>query len=129
MPKDARTFTPDQLRKHVYAIAAAFNIRIDEDPNRNIFFSGLETIFDSWTHRIVSQTVRIRPITDTFIYAIALHELGHAIAPNGMQNEYPYEGEESAWEWAESVALTWTPDMTVAKEIGLITHVKNKKVA
>lgn len=128
MPKDARSITPSAMREHVYSIAAAFNIDIVEDPHLNLFHQRLQTHFD-WWGRVSGRTAYVLPIDNAFIYAVALHELGHAIAPNGDAKTYPFEAENSAWEWAEHVALMWNEEMEIAKTMGLLGHAHERQAA
>ena len=52
----------------------------------------------------------IAPVTDEVSYAIALHELGHCIDPDGG-HEDKLTRERAAWRWAEENAIVWTQAM------------------
>lgn len=86
----------------------------------------------------VTRFIRIAPITGHTGYAIALHEMGHGLAPNGnLSSELSpttrdmrgyetlrdvrlkLEEEEAAWEWAHHYALDWTVEMEQVMVIGL----------
>jgi hypothetical protein len=71
----------------------------------------------------------ISPIVDETIYAVALHELGHCVAPAGADATRDnsrsltdqckaMEEEDAAWGWAQSVALEWTPAMEMIHQMG-----------
>lgn len=83
----------------------------------------------------------VAPFTNETDYAIALHELGHILHPNGSTPELMSPSmrrrarerrpacvrdmdvllmnEESAWDWALDHALDWTPAMQQVKDICL----------
>lgn len=113
MIKRAMPLSKDDLRKHVYELATAFGVvvvEIEEVPRH-----GSIALVDPT--RKATPSIVLSPIVDESSYCVALHELGHCIAPNGIiqdANERPrlrlYQ-EESAWEWAMHYALDWTPSM------------------
>jgi hypothetical protein len=74
--------------------------------------------------------VTIAPVMDETTYAVALHEMGHTVAKNGVFG--PCElcrsvsdvskkilAEQSAWEWAKQNALDWTVAMEQNKQMSL----------
>jgi hypothetical protein len=54
--------------------------------------------------------VQFPPVWSEITYAVALHELGHAL---GRQANHVDEivREQDAWDWARTHAITWTPKM------------------
>jgi len=85
--------------------------------------------------------IKIAQVTDDARYAIALHELGHRLAPWGgffhelsrdMRNTGQFstmrdvrlrlEEERAAWDWAEKNALDWTITMEHVKQLSLASY-------
>lgn len=73
---------------------------------------------------IMGRMIQVKKVTNAFLYAIALHEVGHILHPNGLSTETrnAMDEELAAWQWAEHHALDWTADMQAAKDYGLMTH-------
>jgi hypothetical protein len=98
------------LQKHAYELAAAFDARLVEDgrmrPEDACAISGVRIAI-------------VSPIVDETTYAVALHELGHLIAPLGVlrtsvagnPHNLMRDEEDAAWSWARHHALIWTPVM------------------
>lgn len=99
--------TPDDLRVHAHALAKAFNVTLLEGSE---FTHTPEAAFAVPIYR----TVVVAPIRDESTYAIALHEIGHLVAPCGELRgnaNLMRLAEDAAWEWARHYALDWTPFM------------------
>lgn len=87
-------------------------------------------------------SVRVAPVTCEATYAIALHELGHCLHPTGRVNDsmgsrtmrrtgqvatladmrHQLLEETSAWQWAITNALEWTPTMQQVMDLALGTY-------
>ncbi len=85
---------------------------------------------------------RFAMITNHFTYAVALHELGHCEAPNGMMPRHEFTAhynatgqfssirdialrmmeERAAWAWARYHALCWNAEMDAAEAVGLRSY-------
>jgi len=98
-------------QEHAHHLALAFQKRLIEVPHMKpeeaCALIGLDTVYCA-------------PITERLTYAIALHELGHLIAPSGALRVAGVSGnldnlrrdeEDAAWAWARQHALEWTADM------------------
>lgn len=141
--------------EHVQQLADRFNVRLDIRPGMSITAAAM-----GWvgvicpkckrTNRLtvpnqpircgackeplgifpVTQYVQVPPVTNDKVYAAALHELGHCVAPLGtlfhhFSQQYRstrqcydmrdarlvIEVERAAWDWARHYALDWTPTM------------------
>lgn len=83
------------------------------------------------------RAVLIPEITSDVAYALALHEMGHIVAPEGhigthgpcpkccQDPMYMYDllkEEFAAWAWARSQALEWTTGMEQAEKIGIQSY-------
>ncbi len=136
----------EQLARHARDLAAAFHLELIEDSSRHPLQADARHIAADTIHvnnRIIPtpgsperRIVTLHPIVDEGIYAIALHEMGHHLAPNGMipvavkHAASTLEGianlllheEESAWEWAQHYALVWTDLMTSIRSFALFTY-------
>lgn len=89
---------------HVAQIAAANHVFVEAKPD---------------TYPVCYRPIKIciNPIIDEVTYAVALHELGHA-----LDERYPPDRisrERVAWEWAEKHALEWTPAMEAFRQHAL----------
>ncbi len=89
----------------------------------------------------------IADVATDFAYAVALHELGHLLAPGGIiprsefTNTYQQTGqyssirdialrleeERAAWGWARHHALYWNAEMDAAERIGLTSYDKEAR--
>ena len=110
----------DALRHHVLDLARAFDVRVVES--------------DAIVHEAAAAAPRERvvvctPITDETLYAVALHELGHVLAPagwlpgvEGNPLRIKVAEEEAAWEWARHYALEWTDAMEQVATWALSTY-------
>lgn len=110
MTKPTRIPSVPELRRHAHELARAFEVLLVEDKD-----CAPDEACALPRHRIV----RVAPITDETLYAVALHELGHLIAPAGFVRSSTTSSslalrqheEDCAWEWAEYHALLWTAPM------------------
>lgn len=85
--------------------------------------------------------VKVGRIVDDTTYAVALHEIGHVVAPLGglVEEKRRLEGsaamrmtliaERAAWEWAEHYAADWTVGMEQVKLWALSTYEKGYQQA
>jgi hypothetical protein len=102
--------TAAQLRIHAHELARAFKARLVETP-------GMPPD-DAFAIPAMSVVV-CAPITEETTYAVALHELGHLVAPLGALRtrasahnvNLRCDEEEAAWAWARRMAIEWTPVM------------------
>ena len=133
------------LRWHVATMAKRFDIAVIErtDLERHEAFSFR---FRDEVARlgIPVRSILVRRIDDESSYAVAMHEMGHHLAPNGYGpglDEEPKPGchprerfeyyqrkliaEEAAWEWARyyiEQVFIWTAAMEQTKEYGLSSY-------
>lgn len=115
--------TPAALAQHAHALARAFDVRLLEAPN-------IATTPEHAMALVAVRTVVVAPIADDTTYAVALHELGHLIAPCGSLPRRAAQSvanltrdeEAAAWEWAEHHALDWTPAMEHVKTLALASY-------
>ena len=103
--------TTEQLGKHARDLAVAFHVRLIEDAR----IRPEEALSLPEPRKIAL----VSPILDETTYAVALHEMGHLLAPSGILRTV-VEGnpknlmrleEDAAWQWAKHYALDWTPAM------------------
>jgi len=100
--EDAMT---NRYREHAYQLAQAFGVRLEEhaeaQPHQALAIPALRAVV-------------VAPIIEETTYAVALHELGHILAPLGAvagTTNLELDAEDAAWAWAEHHALEWTPVM------------------
>jgi antitoxin component HigA of HigAB toxin-antitoxin module len=116
-----------RLQRHVYELAAAFDVRVLE-----LVEAAPETAAASPQLR----AIRIGLIHDETTYAVALHELGHLCSPTGDLSSQRGDRyalslteEEAAWAWARHYALDWTESMEAVKTWALSTYLAAAPVA
>lgn len=139
--------TPERLAQHIRDLAAAFHIELHEDPTRRPDQASAQHLLAgtalNLAHEVVklpgapeSRHVQCHPIIDESTYAVALHELGHHLAPNGMMPSKEkllsetlarfarliHLEETEAWEWAHHHALYWTPLMDSVQTFAMGTY-------
>lgn len=133
--------TANELGFHVAQLALAFNVHLDVHPNMPPDKAAAG--FDPATQQ---RAIRIAPIIDETTYVVALHELGHCLAPLGflhlemsktfrMTNQLAttrdvllqLEAEYAAWDWAQHHALEWTPVMEYVKRMTLGSYQRAAK--
>jgi len=120
------TFELARLVRHVYELAAAFNVRLIEVEDAQP-----EQAFAAPLRR----TIVVSPIIDETIYAVALHELGHVLSPLGSLHDakrgadsaqaahnYTLAEEHAAWDWARHYALDWTAPMQAVRDWAIGTY-------
>lgn len=76
---------------------------------------------------LLIRAIKIRPVKSYVTYTIALHEIGHILAPSrsyGTFTDYKIESEINAWGWAINNNLVWMPIMTKTLYRGLAGYVK-----
>jgi hypothetical protein len=113
--------TPALRQRHAQELAAAFDVRLLEHVRVKP-----EEAFTLAQARIVL----CAPITDETTYAVALHEIGHLVAPAGVlrntqtgdRARLMADEEMAAWEWARHYALDWTPVMEQLARWALRTY-------
>lgn len=77
-----------------------------------------------------NRRICIRPVVDDVTYAVAMHEMGHILHPDGhLRNrglEFTYaliqREERNAWLWAANHAVAWTRDMHLLAIEALATY-------
>jgi len=113
-------YTPLDLQRHAYELAAGFDVLLIENPNLKP-----EEAFGVPPERAVV----CAPIVDETTYAVALHEIGHVASPTGFVRDPKaptlsalHLEEDSAWEWAQHYALDWTPAMEAVKSWARATY-------
>lgn len=128
--------TIEQLATHARTIGYAFKIEIVE---RDIPYElshsntgiALSAKGKPQITNIVSRAIYVRYMHTEYGYAIAMHELGHALHPNGClhvrDENNPRFGlilleEEAAYEWAHANSPIWTPEMQRAEEVGMMSY-------
>ncbi len=132
-----RIYTAPELAAHVAALASAFGVRLLVNP------AIPPEAARAGTGRLAGaalKLVEVAPVTDETTYAVALHEVGHHIAPCGTVDLESAQGratgepatladwnllvlaEESAWEYAAYHALCWTDPMAFVKQWSLGTY-------
>lgn len=103
---------PANLRRHAYELAAAFDVTLIET----------DIAPESAAAHAGFRAVVIHPIIDETTYAVALHEIGHLVAPLGAlramhdvrdndEGNLKRIEEAAAWEWARHYALLWSDVM------------------
>lgn len=141
------------MRQHVEQLSKAFDIGMVFDDtltrekaaalrvNKNRI-----TEFDRWAG-IREKMVHTRPIMEETSYAVAMHEIGHHLAPNGYclltrppMGCHPRKvfewaaaklvAEEAAWEWAQyyiEQRFYWTPAMEQVKQYAFETYLRFRR--
>lgn len=108
------------LRQHVLDLARAFDVRVVETT---------EVPPEGAAAAPRQRVIVVAPIHDETLYAVALHELGHILAPAGWlpgvegdRLRIKVAEEEAAWEWARHYALEWTPVMEQVAAWGFASY-------
>ena len=127
--------TVDELRQHAELLASKHNIRL-------LYAAYIhdDESCSQWTKR----QVWMPPITTERIYATALHEMGHMVAPGGLSREriamykagmrtyrdapidFMLAEERAAWQWARENALEWTEPMMENEATSMKTYTDEK---
>lgn len=123
------TAYPVDKATHVRELAAAFKVALcvmdipPENAGANVK-----------PHGEYLGIVKCSRIVDDTTYAVALHEMGHVVAPlGGLPEERRHVTgaaslrvqlieERAAWDWAEHYACDWTPAMEQVKQWALSTY-------
>lgn len=125
-----------ELAAHVAALARAFNVHLEV--HEGLSPSGAFAATTTCGKRCVI----IHPVIDESTYAVALHELGHQVAPcgsypvsefsatyratgrfgSGRDVRLQLDEERAAWEWARAHALVWTDLMQRVRDIGIASY-------
>lgn len=158
MTRRSKLPTVQELASHARQIANAFDVvlmEVPEDifrPEDAVAFHVTAKMIDDLLARTTEPDVQrlfhqlkrdilrgkqcsivfVKPITDETLYAVAMHELGHCIAPNGNiqgpdRPRLKVLMETVAWEWAEHHALDWTIAMQHVKAFALGTYVEGQR--
>jgi hypothetical protein len=116
--------TVAKLAQHAREIARTFNITLDESlpPGRR---AGANPVL---------RVILCEPITTEEAYAVAMHEMGHILHPNGyvrgetrssgplQEHRFKLLEEDAAWEWARHYALDWSPTMEHIAQVTRSTY-------
>jgi hypothetical protein len=98
------------FQEHARALARAFDVRLIESeqlrPEEALAIPPMRVVLCA-------------PVSERMTYAVALHEIGHVVAPLGSlvggvagdRANLRRDEEDAAWAWARHHALEWTPDM------------------
>lgn len=132
MTKRAKLPTVEELAAHAREIAKAFKIELIEDNNlcaapENAVVLHLRKPNSPEFHHAAF----VRVLVDETAYAVALHEMGHCVAPLGNipgaehNIELSLMQEHAAWQWAESISLDWTPAMQQVRDYALGSYEKH----
>lgn len=135
--------TPAELAQHVGELAAAFGVRLIVIADKRFapHDAGAVEVMDG------QRAVLISPVIDESTYAVALHELGHCLAPGGMLPEREFslqyrttkrpaclrdvklciEEEHAAWDWAKHYALYWNNLMDHVHRLSHNNYVKHAR--
>lgn len=130
MVKPLKAPTVQELADHARALASAFKISLVERDDIIVKPEQAISLHYDLPGGLQYKIVGVQVIADECRYAIALHELGHCIAPLGAiaesktRPELILVQEEAAWEWAEYHALVWTTAMEQTKTFGLDSYRK-----
>lgn len=138
--------TSDELLAHVMSLARAFKVRVQFDPSMPVEDAGAGIMTNRATGErfLDRKVVFVREVTSHASYAVALHELGHCVHPNGqlMLTEcspqfratgrlatlrdvrLKIDEELAAWAWAKANALEWTLEMEQTKRISFASYRK-----
>lgn len=124
-------------RRHVHQLAAAFHVLLRENPHAPPDRAYAAALLASRGQPVAlsQKAVVCRPVRDETSYAVAMHELGHAVAPDGFL-EYEHDRtkqklrdvrlemhcEHAAWGWARAFALQWTPLMVAVERVALRSY-------
>lgn len=122
--------TPKEMAEHLAGLARQHGIGLNvvkDMPPEDAF--ALVGQLAPWLP--ACRVVTIAPIGDETTYAVALHEMGHTVAPDGA-SPLPCElcrsvvdvkrkirAEQAAWDWAQANALEWTVAMEQNKQMSL----------
>lgn len=132
--KLTRPPTVEDLARHVQDLASSFNVAILHTISR-VEDGRASQIIDTRNGNVLARICEIVPVTDEATYAVALHELGHLIAPNGQvydkqtseQERLRVMCEHVAWDWAEHHALDWTVTMEHMRVQALESYERQKR--
>ena len=129
-----------QMAQHARSLSRAFHVRLIEDTGlarHEAMAIPVDRLPPSKRGALAdwSGAVLCHPIEDETGYAVALHEIGHVLAPLGSlvhermrassaveEHTLKLMQEEAAWEWAEHYALDWTTAMEQVKQFGLSSY-------
>lgn len=103
--------TIDRMMSHLLDLARAFNVRLLQD-------SAMPP--ESAVAVPKDRVVLMGPVREQTGYAVCLHEMGHLVAANGLAAGVV--GEDAAWEWAQHMALDWTPTMQQVRDWAFGTY-------
>jgi hypothetical protein len=119
MTKLTRSVSVEELAEHVRQLSEAFGVPIvfTKEVGDNGYTMALQVPGSPLRCSVITQ-----PVTDECTYAIALHELGHAVEPLGVIQTDELAKEELAWNWARHYALIWTTAMDQVEHIGMQSH-------
>lgn len=133
--------SPAALAAHVRDLAAAFGVRLLVDPTLAPDAAG------AGMNRLTGEDfVLIPAVTEETSYAVALHELGHRVAPTGNLHaerspamrltgqpactrdmRLQLDTETAAWDWAKHHALAWTPLMARVRAMTFRTYLQKAR--
>lgn len=127
-----------ELAQHVRDLSAAFDITVVRGVTHHDA-SYVKLYYHPNSGRVEDVQVVCAPIDGALAYIACLHEMGHALHPNGMmRHNFPrdeiaamslarraallFQEETSAWDWAYQQSLVWNTACDVEREKSLATY-------
>jgi len=126
---------PTQYAEHARELAAAFHVDLFETDQPPETAQAAQLALKPG-HEPIAKAVFVHEIHDETTYIVALHELGHCLAPLGTMPlakqgltpdavqfwDVTLAEEEAAWDWAQHYALEWTGPMQGVKDWAIKTY-------
>lgn len=121
-----------RYREHLYTLVEQHQIRVLESKDKQVKRHYAAALPEA-------RAILLPEVDDETGYAVALHEIGHLVAPGGCDRLTDLDVgrsnlmaaydlltmEHIAWAWARATAVDWTVAMEQTCQINLGTYVRN----